>query len=103
VELNAFSSDQLVKWLEAGLENAGIKKVVPDEETLVLAYKRGVRLARAKTALDEILAEDQDEIEIPPNLKDRVDDALDDDREQSWDQALNDIAADDFEELADDS
>lgn len=34
VELNAFTADQLVEWLEDKLEKHGIRKVVPDENTL---------------------------------------------------------------------
>ena len=35
VELNAFTSGDLVKWIESKLDEHGVKKVVPDDKTLV--------------------------------------------------------------------
>lgn len=98
VELNAFTSDQFVKWLEAGLKKAGVKKVIPDDDTLALCYRRGVNIARLEQVLDDIDAEEQDDIELPDNLRKRVKKALKTNPEQSWDQALNMIAADHVEE-----
>jgi Topoisomerase 6 subunit A/Spo11, Toprim domain len=40
VELNAFTADALVKWVEKKLDEHGIKKVVPDTDTLAHAYRR---------------------------------------------------------------
>jgi hypothetical protein len=44
VELNAFTSDRLVHWIEAKLQQHGIQKVVPDDETLQAAYRRAMAL-----------------------------------------------------------
>src|SRR5262249_54662445 len=40
VELNAFTSDQFLSWIEGKLNELGIVKLLPDKETLDLAYRR---------------------------------------------------------------
>ena len=40
VELNAFASADFVAWIERKLEQHGVAKVVPDDATLTLAYRR---------------------------------------------------------------
>lgn len=42
VELNAFAGDELVKWLEGKLDEHGVQKVIPDDETLERAYRRAM-------------------------------------------------------------
>jgi hypothetical protein len=42
VELNAMTSDQFVRWLEAGLRRHGAGKVVPDSGILERAYRDAV-------------------------------------------------------------
>jgi hypothetical protein len=98
VELNAFTSDEFVKWLESKLVEVGVEKVVPDDDTLALAYRRGVKIARLEKVMDEIRTEEQEDIGLPSDLRDRVEEALENDPVQSWDKALNEIAADDLEE-----
>jgi hypothetical protein len=43
-ELNAFTSDQFVTWREAKLKENGIGKVIPDSDTVTLAYRRAVAI-----------------------------------------------------------
>ncbi len=45
VELNAFASDDFIKWIESKLDEQGIKKIVPDDDTLKDAYARAVKVA----------------------------------------------------------
>ena len=40
VELNAFTSDELVAFIERKLAEQGVKKVIPDDATLAEAYRR---------------------------------------------------------------
>ena len=40
MELNAFTPDQFVVWLESKLQEHGVTKVVPDDAALELAYRR---------------------------------------------------------------
>ena len=52
VELNAFTSDQLVEWIEEKLEEHGVEKVVPEEDTLAAAARGFARDLIAKRYLD---------------------------------------------------
>ena len=47
VELNAFASDALVAWIERKLEEHGVAKIVPDDDTLANAYRRMRRQSRS--------------------------------------------------------
>ena len=42
VELNAFASADFVAWIERKLEQHGVVKVVPDQDTLMLAWRRSI-------------------------------------------------------------
>jgi hypothetical protein len=101
VELNAFPSDQFVKWLESKLDEAGIRKVIPDEETLKAAYLRARKLARLQRMVDEIIDEDDTEIEVPDDVAERIATKLDEERSHSWDDALTSLAAEDIAEVLD--
>ena len=74
VELNAFASDQLIEWIERKLEQHGVSKVVPDNDTLADAYRRMRRQALVQEQIDEILTEldDGEKESFPENLSDRV-------------------------------
>ena len=87
--MNAFTSDQFVKWLESKLDEVGVKKIVPDDTTLALGYRRAVKMVRLEQVLEEISAEDQDDIDEPTDLRERIEEALEDDPAHSWDQARN--------------
>jgi hypothetical protein len=93
VELNAFPSDKLIAWIEGKLEEHGIKKVVPDEETLADAYLRVRRQVRIQTKINEILENEVEEpsVDVPDDLLARVTDALDGFPATSWDEAVRDL------------
>jgi hypothetical protein len=57
VELNAFTSDQLIEWIEGKLEAHCVKKVVPAEATLIAAARGFARDAIAERYL-KVLADD---------------------------------------------
>lgn len=99
VELNAFPSDALVEWLESKLEAHGIEKVVPDDDVLGKAYRRAVKVARIQQAIDEITGEEDQDVEIPDDLAERIRGKFEhEDRAMSWDAAVAEIAAEDREE-----
>jgi hypothetical protein len=98
VELNAFTSDQLVGWLEAKLEEHGVEKVVPDVDTLAIAYRRVLARRAVNAKIDELsrsIRESADTVAIPADLADQVQQLLDDDPSRPWDDAVAQIAADD--------
>jgi len=93
VELNALTSDELVALIERKLAKNGIAKVVPDDKTLADAYRRMHRQALVQAKIDELVEQlDEDEIEIPDDLHDRVDALLRENPEKSWDDVVAEIA-----------
>jgi hypothetical protein len=98
VELNAFTSGDLIEWIEAKLKAHGIEKVVPDADTLKAAYRRAVQIAAIEARLEDIIIEAGKEGEkaaIPRGLAKKIGKALKDNPEQSWDAALAKIVQDD--------
>ena len=89
VELNAMTSDQLVKWLEGKLREAGVEKVIPDDKILEEAYKRAVLVTRAEKAIAEVQKGfDEDSIEVPDDLDKRVREIIGAEAEFSWDAEM---------------
>jgi hypothetical protein len=94
VELNAFTSDRLVEWVERKLNNAGVKKIIPDDNTLSAAFKRALKLHQIQQKIDEIAEEDDDTVVVPKDLSARIVARLRDERHIPWDAVVAQIAAD---------
>lgn len=95
VELNAMTAGQLREWLEAKLVANGVRKVVPDSETLAEAYRRAVKLEHMRQRTEELEAEAQefaDATEVPADLTERVRQEIEADPTRSWDRALSSVA-----------
>jgi hypothetical protein len=95
VELNAFTSQALVDWIEGKLQEHGIKKVIPDDKTLKTAYRRAMQIQYISARVDDLLdeaAEEADKASIPKNLKAKIRKRLKADPTKSWDGALFSIA-----------
>ena len=56
MELNAFTSSDFIKWIESKLKQHGIKKVVPDAETLETAYRRALQIELIRQQLPAIIS-----------------------------------------------
>jgi hypothetical protein len=96
VELNAFTSDKLVEWIEGKLEEHGVAKVIPDEAMLTEAYRRELQSAWLRDRFDELLEASYKAVEglvVPTDLRKQVSAALDDNPELAWNQAVRSIAA----------
>lgn len=98
VELNAFTSDQLVAWLRKKLVDAGVKKVVPETETLESAYRRAVHAQHVATRLEELDLDAEGSAagaaaELPKDLADRVSRLLKRSPRMTWDAAVVTVAA----------
>jgi len=93
-ELNAMTSDQFIEWLERKLKESGIEKLIPDNETLVAAYRRAVFLRRVQKE-EEKLREQivEQSIEVPDSLTSMVRDELKDQPGLAWDEVVWHIAA----------
>jgi hypothetical protein len=59
IELNAMTSRQLVDFIETKLEQNGVEKLVPDEETLIEHAKRLKEQAIAQRVLERLAGYDQ--------------------------------------------
>jgi hypothetical protein len=96
VELNELASGDLVEWIEGKLQENGIKKVVPDKDTLAAAYRRAVEVELLKERIEEIAETTHEEVEsigIPKNLEKKVRRLLKDNPKLSWDEAVSEVAS----------
>lgn len=95
VELNMFTSPQLIEYIEGKLEEHGVEKVIPDDDVLIAAWKRAKIRAKVN---DLILKANKDgaEDDVPNDLADQIRERLEDDPEMPWDDVLADLV----EELA---
>ena len=94
VELNALTSDQFVKWLESKMEQHGIKKIIPDGETLGKAYRHLAGILRYQEIIDRARKEVSDHtsaVKVPRSLRNQIAKRIKADRTQSWDQALTSL------------
>ncbi|MDQ3561295.1 MAG: hypothetical protein M3453_19400, partial [Pseudomonadota bacterium] len=93
VELNAFTSDGLIAWIEQKLNEHGVGKILPDDETLSAAYRRMRRQARVQEIIDRTIAEaDDTAVLVPDELGARVAAELKAAPDRSWDAVLRRIA-----------
>jgi hypothetical protein len=91
VELNAFTSEDFIAWIEAKLEEHGIKKVIPDDETLDQAYRRVFQIAivnREITKLIEKAGKDAALAQVPSTLRADIEAKLEAHPEIPWDEAI---------------
>jgi len=101
VEINAFTSEQLIRWLEAKLQQHEIHKVVPTGETLDNAYRRAIKTAIINEQIAEIheaASKEARQATIPASLESEVQSRLDRNPEVPWDDVLVEIVAEDLKE-----
>lgn len=95
VELNALTSGDLIKWIEAKLDEQGVEKVVPDAETLEDAFRRAQQIRHVEDAIAEAVEqarENSANAEPPDDLEEQVRERLCDDPKLSWDEVISRIA-----------
>jgi hypothetical protein len=93
VELNALASNELVALIERKLGKHGIRKVIPDDDTLADAYQRMRKQAVVQEKIDDLIEElDQSEVEVPANLRQRIEKAIKADPTQSWDSVMRELS-----------
>lgn len=89
VEINAFTSEQLIKWIEAKFAEHGVKKLIPDTETLEDAYRRAVFLRELQVEIEHFAEASRDQpLKLPSKLSARVKVLLQEDARLSWDEAI---------------
>lgn len=93
VELNAFNSRAFVDWIESKLEEHGVQKVVPDNETLRTAYVRAAKIEELHRRMAAIRREVESvEVPIPDDLESMVRGGLADSPASPWDAIVADLA-----------
>jgi hypothetical protein len=95
VELNAFASDALIRWITAKLEQHGVQKVIPDDELLADGYRRQYQSAYLGQHFGELLERSREHInsiDIPSDLRERVAHRLREQPSLSWNDAVAEIA-----------
>ena len=105
VELNALTSRQLVDFVEAKLKQHGVRKVVPDAETLARTYQLFAASDRLSEAFDEMkekLDHDYESKTVPDDLEAKVTAMVAEHPEMTWHRALRLIVDPDAPEDGDD-
>lgn len=99
VELNAFTSGDLVEFLENKLTACGVKKIVPAAETLEGAYRRALKNEFIRERFDELKtkADEYADTAASPALMRRVRSILKANPSLPWDEAIRRIAGDVFD------
>ncbi len=91
VELNAMDSGVFLDFLERKFEEHGVKKVVPDTQTVTLHARRLIEKQLAQKLLDDArvsIAAQAAATKLPANLRQKVERRLRQQPELSWDQAV---------------
>ncbi|MBI1789589.1 MAG: hypothetical protein HYR60_18810 [Acidobacteria bacterium] len=91
VELNAFTSDQFVAWLDSKLVEHGVEKVIPDDGILEQAYRRAAAIRRYQKIIDEAgeeIATYAKGLTVPKTLRATVAKRLAKDPTLAWDEVL---------------
>lgn len=96
VELNAFTSDQFIAWLEKKLRLHGIGKVMPQNEVLDRQYRRALQIKLINEDLPAMIRRAQGiaaQAKVPKDLAGVIRRRWKTASELSWDRVVADIAA----------
>jgi hypothetical protein len=105
VELNAMTSRQLVDFVERKLNDYGVAKLIPGPDMLADAYRMFVaseRLSEKFEELEDEVKEETNRVEVPDDLRAKVEKYLKATREITWHRAVQLIADPDAPEHEDD-
>lgn len=93
VEINAMTSEQLIAWLERKFKEYEVKKLIPDNDTIIAGFKRASYLQQLKEKIEELEEEGfAENIDAPEDLKSQVEELLEKNPDMSWDEAVWEIA-----------
>jgi hypothetical protein len=95
VELNAFTSDKLIEWIEGKLEEHGVQKIIPGYQTLAEEYRRQHQSAYLRRHFEELLERSRQhiaDIDVSAGLRDQVIRILQDQPALAWNDAIAEMA-----------
>jgi hypothetical protein len=100
VELNTLVSADMVEFVTGKLDDNGVGKVIPDDDVLAQAWKRAHHVRRTNRTIDSLHSGPRitlkalyaDAPEMPSQLRTRITDALAEDRTQTWDDVIWELA-----------
>ena len=109
VELNAFTSDQLLEWVEEKLVESGVEKIIPDEirlagiaaaqvEEILIKERREAVMRRLEKILAKVEASARAEAkelipQVQGNLREAVAETFETEPELPWGTALAEIVS----------
>jgi hypothetical protein len=95
VELNTFASDELLTFMQDKFEELSIRKVMPDVDTLALAYRGISARLMMQQKVEEIrpqIITRADALAVPVDLAAQVRKLQHENRALPWDRAVEEIA-----------
>jgi hypothetical protein len=95
VELNAFTSRELVDWVEGKLKDCGVRKVIPGDAVLADAYREAYVREHVRVAIRDIRERATREANgavIPAGLRDRIEKAFAEKDAWPWDRVVSSLA-----------
>jgi len=98
VELNAFTSPQLVEWIETKLREHLPDRLVPSDDVLSEAYQRALAVAEINEVIEEVAQRAISRArgaEVPAGLRQRLIEGLSDSDPVAWDRKLYDLVRSD--------
>jgi DNA topoisomerase VI subunit B len=94
VELNAMTSRQIIDFIEAGFAQHGVTKVIPDAETIGRQARNVVENKFMEEALKQVSTEIAERVKAfvsPADLRQRIQELLNENPRLSWDEAVANI------------
>jgi hypothetical protein len=92
VEINAMTSRQIIDFIEKKLAEHGVKKLIPDDETLDQHARRVIKRRSTKEILDTFaddITRETDAAELPEDFRQHVESVLQEHPELPWDAAVS--------------
>jgi hypothetical protein len=97
IELNAMTSEQFIKFIERKFEEHGVSKVVPESEVLERHARRMLERHIVMRTLDKLrprIRERVAEIKLPDDLRERVEQTLEETPQLPWEAAIAEMIED---------
>ena len=91
VEINAMTSRQIIDFIEKKFAEHGVKKLIPDDETLDRHARRVIKDRLTQEILDTFaddIQRDTDAAELPADFRQQVERILEEHPELPWDAAV---------------